>query len=149
MIARELVRLGYAHQTPGQMSVLELTNDGLQWLRNRDRPSLELTRPAPAKPEKGTRPRKARAGELACDEALFEQLRELRRELATARGVPPYIIFGDVTLRHMAREYPTSLAEFGLLHGVGEKKLNEFGELFTKSVATYLEANDKKSFSEA
>ena len=149
VIARELVRLGYAHQTPGQMSVLELTDDGLQWLRNRDRPSLELTRPAPAKPEKGTRPRKARAGELACDEALFEQLRELRRELATDRGVPPYIIFGDVTLRHMAREYPTSLAEFGLLHGVGEKKLNEFGELFTKSVATYLEANDKKSFSEA
>ena len=149
VIARELVRLGYAHQTPGQMSVLELTDDGLQWLRNRDRPLLELTRPAPAKPEKGPRPRKSRAGELACDEALFEQLRELRRELATDRGVPPYIIFGDVTLRHMAREYPTSLAEFGLLHGVGEKKLNEFGELFTKSVATYLEANDKKSFSEA
>ncbi len=149
VIARELVRLGYAHQTPGQMSVLELTDDGLSWLRNRERPSLELTRPAPAKPEKGPRPRKGRAGELACDEALFEQLRELRRELATERGVPPYIIFGDVTLRHMAREYPTSLAEFGLLHGVGEKKLNEFGELFTKSVATYLEANEKKSFSEA
>ena len=149
VIARELVRLGYAHQTPGQMSVLELTDEGLQWLRNRERPSLELTRPAPAKPEKGPRPRKARAGELACDEALFEQLRELRRELATERDVPPYIIFGDVTLRHMAREYPTSLAEFGLLHGVGEKKLNEFGELFTKSVATYLEANEKKSFSEA
>ena len=149
VIARELVRLGYAHQTPGQMSVLELTDDGLSWLRNRERPSLELTRPAPAKPEKGPRPRKGRAGELACDETLFEQLRELRRELATERGVPPYIIFGDVTLRHMAREYPTSLAEFGLLHGVGEKKLNEFGELFTKSVATYLEANEKKSFSEA
>ena len=86
---------------------------------------------------------------MACDEALFEKLRELRRELATERGVPPYIIFGDVTLRHMAREYPTSLAEFGLLHGVGEKKLNEFGELFTKAVAAYLEANEKKSFSEA
>ena len=146
VIARELVRLGYAHQTPGQMSVLELTDEGLQWLRNRERPSLELTRPAPAKPEKGPRPRKARAGELACDETLFEQLRELRRELATERGVPPYIIFGDVTLRHMAREYPTSLAEFGLLHGVGEKKLNEYGELFTQAIAIFLEENPKQNF---
>ena len=128
------------------MSVLELTDDGLKWLRNRERPSLELTRPAPAKPEKGPRPRKARAGDLDCDEALFEQLRELRRELATERGVPPYIIFGDVTLRHMAREYPTSLAEFGLLHGVGEKKLNEYGELFTQAIAIFLEENPKQNF---
>ena len=148
IIARELVRLGYAHQTPGQMSVMELTDNGLQWLRNRDRPALELTRPAPTKPEKGPRLRKARAGELACDETLFEQLRELRLELATQRGVPPYIIFGDVTLRHMAREYPTSLVEFGLLHGVGEKKLNEFGEQFTKVVAAYLETNEKRMFKE-
>jgi ATP-dependent DNA helicase RecQ len=68
--------------------------------------------------------------------------------LATQRGVPPYIIFGDVTLRHMAREYPTSLVEFGLLHGVGEKKLNEFGEQFTRVVAAYLEANEKRTFKE-
>ena len=106
VIARELVRLELAHQTPGQMSVIELTDAGLEWLRNRDRPSLELTRPAPTKSEKGPRPRKARAGELACDQTLFDQLRTLRRELASERGVPPYIIFGDVALRHMAREYP-------------------------------------------
>jgi len=146
VIARELVRLELAHQTPGQMSVIELTDAGLEWLRNRDRPSLELTRPAPTKSEKGPRPRKARAGELACDQTLFDQLRTLRRELASERGVPPYIIFGDVALRHMAREYPSTLAEFGHIHGVGEKKLNEYGELFTQAITTYLETNPKQGF---
>ena len=72
----------------------------------------------------------------------------LHRRSATLPEADKGAVF-RVSLRHMAREYPTSLAEFGLLHGVGEKKLNEFGELFTKSVATYLEANEKKSFSEA
>ena len=143
---RELVRLGLAFQTPGQMSVIELTEQGAQWLRDTNRNPLELTRPAPVKKEKSSRPRKGRAGDLECDEALFEKLRARRRELASERGVPPYIIFGDVALRHMARDYPTTLAAFGLGHGVGEKKLNEFGEIFTKEISSYLENNPKQEF---
>jgi len=146
VIGRELVRLGLAFQTPGQMSVIELTEQGAQWLRDTNRKTLELTRPAPAKKEKTSRPRKGRAGDLECDEALFEKLRTLRRELASERGVPPYIIFGDVALRHMARDYPTTLGAFGLGHGVGEKKLNEFGEIFTKEITSYLENNPKREF---
>ena len=146
VIGRELVRLGLAFQTPGQMSVIELTEQGAQWLRDTNRKPLELTRPAPAKKEKTSRPRKGRAGDLECDEALFEKLRDLRRELASERGVPPYIIFGDVALRHMARDYPTTLGAFGLGHGVGEKKLNEFGEIFTKEITSYLENNQKREF---
>ena len=146
VIGRELVRLGLAFQTPGQMSVIELTEQGAQWLRDTNRKPLELTRPAPAKKEKTSRPRKGRAGDLECDEALFEKLRDLRRELASERGVPPYIIFGDVALRHMAHDYPTTLAAFGLGHGVREKKLNEFGEIFTKEITSYLENNPKREF---
>lgn len=146
VIGRELVRLGLAFQTPGQMSVIELTEQGAQWLRDTNRNPLELTRPAPAKKEKTSRLRKGRAGDLECDEALFEKLRALRRELASERGVPPYIIFGDVALRHMARDYPTTLGAFGLGHGVGEKKLNEFGEIFTKEITSYLENNPKREF---
>ncbi len=146
VIGRELVRLGLAFQTPGQMSVIELTEQGAQWLRDTNRKPLELTRPAPVKKEKTSRPRKGRAGDLECDEALFEKLRARRRELASERGVPPYIIFGDVALRHMARDYPTTLAAFGLGHGVGEKKLNEFGEIFTKEISSYLEDNPKREF---
>ena len=148
-IGRELVRMGYAHQTPGRMTVLELTHEGSSWLRNTNRAALELTQPAVTKPGKAPKSRKSQAGEIECDEALFEQLRQLRRTLADERSVPPYIIFSDVALRHMAHDYPDTLAAFGLIHGVGEKKLTEFGEIFTKEIAAFLEENPRREFEAA
>jgi ATP-dependent DNA helicase RecQ len=144
VIGRELMRLGYARQTPGRMSVLELTANGRDWLRSSE--PLQLTRPAVAKPKLKDKPRKQRVGEIDCDEALFEQLRELRAGLAKERGVPAYIVFGDVTLRQMARDYPTNTAGFGLISGVGEKKLKEFVEVFTTEIADYLEGNPRQEF---
>ncbi len=143
VIARELVRLGLAHQTPGRMSVVELTDAGAQWLRGKE--PLKLTRPTITKP-KGTRLRKQRVGEIKCDEALFGRLRTLRHQLAEERGVPAYIIFGDVSLRQMARDYPTTSAGFGLISGVGEKKLKEFAEVFMAEIADYLEDNSRQDF---
>ncbi|MDE2680071.1 MAG: DNA helicase RecQ [Verrucomicrobiota bacterium] len=144
-IARELMRLNFLHQTPGQMSVLELTADGIDWLRSGNRSTpLELTQPAVSKTKE--KKRKPRVGDLACDEALFDRLRELRRTLASERGVPPYIVFSDVALRHMAREYPITPAAFGLIHGVGDKKLKEFGDTFTSEIETFLENNSRQEF---
>ena len=142
VIARELMRLNFLHQTPGRMSVLEITAEGIDWLRAKT--PLELTQPAVPKTKE--KKRKPRVGDLACDEALFDRLRELRRTLASERGVPPYIVFSDVALRHMAREYPTTPAAFGLIHGVGDKKLKEFGDTFTAEIEKYLEANPRKEF---
>jgi len=62
------------------------------------------------------------------DEALFESLRKFRRELAAARGVPPYIILGDRSLREVARLRPKSLAQLREVYGIGEKKLADLGE---------------------
>ena len=64
---------------------------------------------------------KHRVGEIACDEALFEKLRALRKQLADERGVPPYIVFSDVALRQMARFYPANNREFERISGVGEE----------------------------
>lgn len=75
---------------------------------------------------------KHRAGEIPCDEALFERLRTLRRTLADARDVPAYIIFSDVALREMANKYPASEAEFGRIAGVGKQKLREFAQVFSR-----------------
>ena len=141
-IARELMRLNFLHQAPGRMSVLELTADGIGWLRTKT--PLELTQPAVPKTKE--KKRKPRVGDLACDEALFDRLRELRRSLASERGVPPYIVFSDVALRHMAREYPITAAAFGLIHGVGDKKLKEFGDIFTAEIAAFLESNLRQEF---
>ena len=137
-IGRELMRLGLAQLTSGRMSVVELTPEGREWLRSRE--PLELTRPVVAKPKsREKRIRSERAGEIECDEMLFERLRELRLELAVKEGVPPYMIFGDVALREMARDCPATLSAFGLISGVGEKKKAKFGKLFISEIAAYLD----------
>ncbi len=137
-IGRELMRLGYARLTPGRMSVVELTQEGSDWLRSKE--PLKLTRPVVAKPKsRERRPRSERAGEIQCDEMLFERLREMRQELASGRGVPAYMIFGDVALREMARDCPATMASFGLISGVGEKKKAEYGKIFISEIAAYLD----------
>ncbi len=100
-IGRELVRLGFLRQTAEKFSVLELTNDGLAALKQRKK--ITLTQPAVA-PETKVH----QVGEISCDEVLFDRLRTLRKKLADERDVPAYIIFSDVSLRQMARNYPAS-----------------------------------------
>ncbi|MCH2368855.1 MAG: RecQ family ATP-dependent DNA helicase, partial [Planctomycetes bacterium] len=76
------------------------------------------------------------------DLGLFEELRSLRRELAGERKAPAYIVFGDASLRDMARCRPTTLENFSLVHGVGQKKLDDYGEVFTDLIREYCLEND-------
>jgi len=71
-------------------------------------------------------------GTLATSEAriLFDALRAKRAELASERGIPPYAVFPDRTLLEMVRYRPSALADLGLLSGIGEMKLQSFGETF-------------------
>src|SRR5476651_1125742 len=140
-IGRELIRLGFLRQTAEKFSVLELTNEGRAALKERKK--ITLTRPAVA-PETQAH----HVGEITCDEALFERLRELRKKLADERDVPAYIIFSDVSLRQMARNYPESENDFARISGVGEKKLREFGEVFLNEIALHLATNPRQIFAD-
>jgi ATP-dependent DNA helicase RecQ len=140
-IGRELIRLGYLRQTADRLSVVEVTAEGLALLKQRGK--VTLTKPVSA-PE----PKAHRVGEIACDEALFERLRQLRKQLADERGVPSYIVFSDVSLRQMAREYPGDEREFARTSGVGEKKLREFGAIFLAEIAAHLHSNPRQIFAE-
>ncbi len=124
--------------------MLELTADGLAALRERRKISLDQAhgRPAAA-PDK-----MPRAGEIACDEELFERLRQLRKTLADERFVPAYIVFSDVALRQMARYYPASDEEFSRISGVGEKKLAEFGAVFLAEIAAHLQTHPRQMFAD-
>ena len=140
-IGRELVRLGYLRQTSEKFSVLELTPEGLALLK--ERKPVTLTKPVSA-PE----PKTHRVGEISCDEALFERLRQLRKQLADERDVPAYIVFSDVALRQMARDYPNNEREFARISGVGEKKLREFGAVFLAEIGAYLSSNPRQIFAD-
>jgi ATP-dependent DNA helicase RecQ len=140
-IGRELIRLGHLRQTSGKFSVLELTDDGLAALKQRRK--VTLTKPVTA-PESKVH----RAGEIACDEVLFDRLRRLRKQLADERNVPAYIVFSDVALRQMARDYPASEREFARITGVGEKKLREFGDAFLAEIAAHVGNNPRQIFAD-
>jgi ATP-dependent DNA helicase RecQ len=140
-IGRELLRLGFIECAPGKFATLSLTPAGRDALRHRT--PITLTKQI----EVVARDQKARAGAIECDEGLFERLRGLRRKLADERNVPAYVIFSDVSLREMARNYPTIATEFRRIPGVGEQKLKDFGEAFLSEIKNYLAANPRRTFS--
>ncbi|MFH1855792.1 MAG: DNA helicase RecQ [Candidatus Omnitrophota bacterium] len=74
------------------------------------------------------------------DEELYQALRAKRRQLAGEKRVPAYIIFGDKTLKDMAKVKPLSLEDFSDVFGIGEAKLAQYGEIFTKVIREYLES---------
>jgi len=139
-IGRELLRLGLIECAPGKFATLSLTPAGLEVLRTRT--SIVLTKQIEIV-EKAPRRRK---GAIECDEALFDRLRILRREFADERGVPAYIIFSDVSLREMARSYPTNSSEFRRIPGVGAQKFKDFGEAFLNEINGHLVANPRRTF---
>jgi RQC domain/HRDC domain/RecQ zinc-binding len=140
-IGRELVRLGLLRQPAEKFSVLELTDEGRAALKERRK--ITLTKPVAA-PETEVH----HVGEIACDEILFERLRELRKKLADERDLPAYIIFSDVALRQMARNYPADESSFARISGVGEKKLREFGNYFLAEIAAHLENHPRQIFAD-
>lgn len=140
-MGRELIRLGFLRQTTDKFSVLELTPEGRAALSKRQK--VILTKPVTA-PE----PAGHRAGEISCDEVLFERLRQLRKRLADERDVPAYIILSDVALRQMARDYPSGERELTRISGVGEKKLREFGAVFLAEISSHLTANPRQIFAD-
>ncbi len=71
--------------------------------------------------------------------ALFQRLRELRKELARERGVPPYLVFSDRTLRDIAATRPMDRASLLECHGVGQAKLARYGEAFLKVLVSFPE----------
>ena len=141
-IGRELLRLGFLTQRAEKFSILELTAEG-RLVLNGDRP-VTLTEPmvqtrVTLAGARAPQAKSQRTGEIPCDEALFERLRQLRKKLADERDVPAYIVFSDVSLRQMARDLPADEREFRNISGVGEKKLQRFGAIFLSEIAGYLQ----------
>ena len=141
-VGRELMRLGFVAVAEGEYATLELTDEGVAVLRAR----APITLTKPMELPKAKRVTVRRAGDIACDEILFERLRGLRKKLADERHVPAYIVFGDTTLRAMARYYPENIAAMDGIPGVGEKKRAEFGATFAAEVAGYLRTSSRMAF---
>ena len=130
----QMIGEGVLTQTEGEYPLLKLNTGSWEVLRGRrDVRLIQMVRV-----EKRKKARVEKQSWEGVDGALFEKLRQLRRQLAEARGVPPYIIFADATLRELARVRPTALADMRAIHGIGERKLAQFGETFLRAIGEYL-----------
>lgn len=122
-----LVSEGYLKAEAGQYPTLSLGPKAVPVLRGQEKVTIRRT--LAMEPEKKQ--------DVAGDEALFQRLRERRKELAAAAKVPPYIILSDASLRAMAARCPTTLEEMLSIPGVGKYKLDKYGEIFLKIISEY------------
>lgn len=137
-IIRQLIHHGYLIQDIANYSVLKLTEAARPLLRGEQ--ELRLAKPRIREQVKKKRA-KATADMGDYDAALFEHLRDVRKRLADAQGVPPYIVFGDVTLVQMARSKPLDEDELLAVAGVGQHKLEKYGGAFLDAIAGYALGN--------
>jgi len=131
-LVSELLRAGWIEQEDARRTLF-LTSDGLAALR--EGRSIRFALPRFVKKK-----RKQKASEhvlVAGDDALFERLRELRKRLADAAEIPPYVVFSDATLRSLAAQKPSDASSFLAISGVGEVKLERYGDAFMAAIAEF------------
>ncbi|MGH3907446.1 MAG: DNA helicase RecQ [Pseudonocardiaceae bacterium] len=137
-VVRQLLAQGLL-AVEGDYGTLVLTDSSAEVLSRQRQVMLrrEPERAARAtKAEKAAKPRRAAPVDLP-EEAVptFEQLRAWRAATAKEQGVPAYVIFHDATLRQIATESPSTLAELGTVSGVGENKLAKYGQQILDTLA--------------
>ncbi len=138
-VFRQLVALGLLALDPEGYGGLRLTPAAGEVLKGERTLLLrrDTLRRAPAKARRAARTLLTADPDLepdAATTALFDRLRDLRRELAAEQGVPPYVIFHDRTLAAMAQHRPASAEHLLQLSGVGEAKLERYGERFLAEI---------------
>ncbi len=126
MIGRELVRTGLLKQSSDGFGVVDLSEAG--WIALTKREKILLS------PHVTESAQMKRAENPYGNDPLFERLRRLRKKIADEREVPAYVVFSDATLRQMVAHKPKTRAEMARISGVGEKKLQEFGDVFLREL---------------
>ncbi|MGF1769439.1 ATP-dependent DNA helicase RecQ [Enterovibrio makurazakiensis] len=135
-IFRQLIHRGYLMQNIARSSVLQLTEEARPVLRGET--ALEL-----AVPRLGLSPRSKadKLGKRNYDKKLFAKLRKLRKAIADQEDIPPYVVFNDATLIEMAEMIPTSQGELLAVNGVGQRKLEKYGNAFLDVIEDHITLN--------
>lgn len=130
---RELIQSGYLKLDGDKYPILKLNEKSRSVLFNNEK--VYLTRP-----EERIENRKddeLKKTDREYDRTLFELLRTLRKTIADKEQMPPYVIFHDTALKEMSIYCPTSLDAFRKIKGVGEQKLQKYGEIFISEISGY------------
>ena len=132
-----LISEGYLALSGDQYPILTLTAKSNQLLKSET--TLLMTRKVVEESPKKVK--KDRADVQDYNESLFDELRHLRSEIASEIGKPPFIVFTDRSLIDMAAKLPLTEEEFLDTHGVGQSKLEDYGEAFMTTISDFIEDN--------
>jgi ATP-dependent DNA helicase RecQ len=136
----QLIGLGLLEQAGDAYPVLTMTSRGVALLKDeRASPGLTLARQrTPRRDARRPTSRVEAESWEGVDRQLFDRLRAVRLEVARSRGVPPYVIFHDTTLRDMARLRPMSIDALLGVRGVGARKADDLGETFLAAIRAHV-----------
>lgn len=124
ILMRELIQDGFLEVTKDKYPTLKVTVKGIAALKNRE--SINLSKLKTKNDSSSQAPKGSNE--------LFNELKYLRKEIATELDIPPYMVFSDVTLQEMVINSPKNLDDFKKIKGVGSKKLKQFGERFLSKI---------------
>ncbi|CCW29695.1 ATP-dependent DNA helicase recQ [Xenorhabdus nematophila F1] len=134
-VLRQLIHLGFISQNIANYSALQLTEASRPILRGEV--SLQLAVPRIQSLKSRNQQHKSYSGNY--DRKLFAKLRKLRKSIADENNIPPFVVFNDVTLIEMAEQYPVTPNELLLINGVGQRKLERFGDAFLALIRDHFE----------
>ena len=117
----------------GEYNILQITETGRQLLRGELSPRLLK----PRETSRSSSTTKSLASWEGVDRELFEKLKTLRSSHASKNQVPAYIVFSDASLRDMSKRRPSTLDGFRMIHGVGQKKVDDYGEEFLAVIVSH------------
>ncbi|MGV2686655.1 DNA helicase RecQ, partial [Clostridium perfringens] len=124
-----LISHGFLESVEGTYPILRLNNKSVKVLKGQEQVLLKEVKIV---------------RKLETNNELFELLRELRLNISREENVPPYVIFGDGTLKEMTVKYPLDKDSMLDISGVGETKFNKYGERFIEVIKNYVEVNNIK-----
>ena len=132
ILGRSMLHQGLLAQTTDGYGQLKL-ND-LSWEILRSKRVVNIAVPTKVQVDRSDSQDNSRRDTV---EALFDQLRSLRKQIANQQSVAPYVIFSDSTLKLMAQQQPVTLEAFRQLSGVGDRKLTQYSEQFIAAIQSY------------
>ncbi len=133
MLARSLVHQGLVDETTDGYRILKLNKLSWEVLWKQRAVHIAITQTPAAKALADIN---AKSAEV---EILFDRLRKLRKQLADAQSVPPYVVFADSSLKLMAQQQPQTLEAFAEISGVGTHKLTQYGDKFVSEIRAFCE----------
>lgn len=136
-IFRQLIHLGYLRQDITRSSILVLNPEARSALKGEKVIELAVPRLQAISKSSGSAKGRSRKDDYDYDEVLFAKLRTLRKTIADSQGVPPYVVFNDASLAEMAEQQPQTPYELLRVNGVGERKLEKFGDDFLALIREY------------